>query len=177
MMPPDPSRPIAPTSRRTTARAAVAADPALGRSLPPLTDEYTAWLITSLARRLTRNASHHYTRHWHIGSTEYRLLMSLGRTGPCSAVQAAAGADVDKAAASRSLKLLLAAGLIETVRIGRRMETQLTADGRQLHANLVEQTARRDGRLTSGMAPADIERLRADLRRLLDNLPYMNAAA
>lgn len=145
------------------------------RSLPALSDEYTAWLITSLARRLTRNASSHYTAGWGIGSTEYRLLMAIGRAGPCSAVHAAAAADIDKAAASRSMKLLLEAGLIETVRIGRRSETQLTEDGRSLHATLVEQTRRRDGRLTHGMSAEEIARLRADLRRLIDNLPYMNA--
>jgi DNA-binding MarR family transcriptional regulator len=166
--------PIAPDRRNDEKARSGADDAALDRVLPPLTDEYTGWLITSLARRLSRNASQHYTRGWGVGSTEYRLVMAIGRAGPCSAVRAAAGADVDKAAASRSLKVLLEAGLIETVRIGRRMETQLTSEGRDLHAALTEQTARRDERLTRGMQPDEIERLRADLRRLLDNLPHMN---
>jgi DNA-binding MarR family transcriptional regulator len=166
--------PTAPSDGDGDAARPAGDDAALDRVLPPLTDEYTGWLITSLARRLSRNASQHYTRGWGVGSTEYRLVMAIGRAGPCSAVRAAAGADVDKAAASRSLKVLLEAGLIETVRIGRRMETQLTAEGRDLHAALTEQTARRDERLTRGFEPAEIERLRADLRRLLDNLPHMN---
>lgn len=169
------AEPTSSTQSDNDPASPVADDPSLDRVLPPLTDEYTGWLITSLARRLSRHASQHYTRGWGVGSTEYRLVMAIGRAGPCSAVRAAAGADVDKAAASRSLKVLLDAGLIETVRIGRRMETQLTAKGRDLHAALSEQTARRDQRLTRGMRPTEIERLRADLRRLLDNLPHMNA--
>jgi DNA-binding MarR family transcriptional regulator len=145
------------------------------RELPPLARDYTAWLITSLAARLSRGASGYYTREWKIGSTEYRLLMALGREEACSAISAATAADIDKAAASRSLKILEADGLVESMRRGREMRIRLTPAGRHLRSRLKTATDRRDRRLTRGMSAAEVARLRADLHRLLDNLPYMNA--
>ncbi len=163
------AQPGGPPARRTDS-----SDPVVDRAVPALADEYIAWLITGLAVRLSRGASSYYTRHWGIGSTEYRLMMALGREGPCTAVRAAAAADVDKAAASRSLQVLLATGLVDLLRSGRQMETRLTAEGRALHDRLRAASDERDRRLTTGLSDAEVARLCTDLRRLIDNLPYMN---
>ena len=144
------------------------------RELPPRAHDYTAWLITSLAMRLSRGASSYYAREWKIGSTEYRLLMALGREDACSAISAATAADIDKAAASRSLQILQGEGLIETIRRGREMQIRLTGAGRSLRTRLKAASDRRDGRLTHGMNANEVARLRTDLRRLIDNLPFMN---
>src|SRR5690606_37649169 len=162
------------TAQPATSPSAVPSDSpvtAADRELPPLAREYPAWLITSLAARLSRGASSYYTREWKIGSTEYRLLMALGREKSCSGISAATAADIDKAAASRSLKTLEAGGLVESVRRGREMQIQLTTAGRHLRSRLKTATDRRDRRLTHGMSAAEVARLRADLHRLLDNLP------
>jgi DNA-binding MarR family transcriptional regulator len=156
-------------SPRSEAEASV-----VDRVLPPLAQDYTAWLITSLALRLSRSASSYYAREWKIGSTEYRLLMALGRDEAYSATSAASAADIDKAAASRSLQVLQGEGLVETIRRGREMQIRLTAAGRALRVRLKAASNRRDGRLTHGLSPAEVRRLRADLRRLIDNLPFMN---
>ena len=77
-----------PPSHRATVASAVRAEPAnplVDRAVPGLADEFTAWLITSLSVRLSRGASSYYTRHWRIGTTEYRLLLAPGREGPCTA--------------------------------------------------------------------------------------------
>lgn len=161
-------------SSGTPAARAESVNPVVDRTVPDLAEEFTAWLITSLAVRLSRGASSYYTRNWCIGSTEYRLVMALGREGPCSAARAAAAADIDKAAASRSLQVLQREGLVELVRSGREMEILLTAEGKTLHASLHEASQLRDGRLTSGLSAAEVARLRDDLRRLIDNLPFMN---
>lgn len=147
------------------------------RQLPPLAHDYTAWLITSLAARLSRGASSYYSREWNIGSTEYRLLMALGgmdEADACSAISAATAADIDKAAASRSLQVLQGEGLVETVRLGREMRIRLTDAGRRLRAKLKKASDRRDRRLTHGMSAGEVARLRADLHRLIVNLPLMN---
>lgn len=158
----------------TPAARSEPASPLVDRAVPALADELTAWLITSLSVRLSRGASSYYTRHWRIGTTEYRLLLALGREGPCTAIRAAGAADVDKAAASRSLQVLQRDGLVELVRHGREMEVLLTAKAKKLHASLKKASAERDARLTHGFSPAEVERLRADLRRLIDNVPFMN---
>lgn len=165
------------TSPRSAARSVTrsgADAPVADRALPPLADDYTAWLITSLATRLRRGASNYYAREWQIGSTEYRLLMALGLEASCTAIAAATAADIDKAAASRSLQVLEGEGLVETIRPGREMQIRLTSAGRRLRSRLKVASDRRDGRLTHGLSAEEVTRLRADLRRLIDNLPFMN---
>ena len=161
------------TNARSTARPEAEVS-VVDRELPALAHDYTAWLITSLAVRLSRGASSYYAREWKIGSTEYRLLMALGREDACSAISAATAADIDKAAASRSLQILQGEGLIEMIRRGREMQIRLTGTGRGLRIKLKAATDRRDGRLTHGLSANEVVRLRADLRLLIDNLPFMN---
>jgi DNA-binding MarR family transcriptional regulator len=144
------------------------------RTLPALTDHYTAWLITSLAQRLSRGALAYYTREFGLGSAEYRLVMALGQAGTCKGTQAAAAADLDKAAASRGLQVLAGQGHVELVKLGREVAVSLTPQGLVLHGKLLAATRRRDKRLTRGLGAADVARLRADLLHLIDNLPYMN---
>ncbi len=144
------------------------------RALPALTDDYTAWLITSLATRLSRGASAYYTREWGLGSTEYRIVMALGQAGSCKAAQVAAAADVDKAAASRSLQVLVGRGCVALVTSGREVTVSMTPEGEALHRQLRAATRRRDKRLTRGLDDDAVARLRADLLHLIDNLPWMN---
>jgi DNA-binding MarR family transcriptional regulator len=169
-LPPSPQPPHHPTPRnRRTADS-----PIIDRAVPPLTDDFTAWLITSLAVRLNRGASSFYSRNWGIGTTEYRLVMELGQEAPCTAVKAAAAADIDKAAASRSMQVLAQEGIIEMTRRGREMDCDLTESGRELATSVHKVSLQRDRRLTHGFEPEELERLRSDLRRLIDNLAFMN---
>lgn len=164
------SPPAPPSSRsadtlRTT--------PVIDRPVPVLAEDHLGWLITSLATRLSRGASHYYQQHHGLGSTEYRLVLALGQEGSCSAIRAAAAADVDKAAASRSLQVLLREHLVEAVRHGREMDVRLSPAGHKLLATLRAATRRRDARLTRGMTDPEVAALRSALRRLIDNLPHM----
>lgn len=54
------------------------------------------------------------------------------------------------------------------------MQIRLTSDGRILQSKLKTASDRRDSRLTHGFSAHEVVRLRADLRRLIDNLPLMN---
>lgn len=148
--------------------------PGTSRAIPSLTDDYTAWLVTSLAMRLTRGAVAYYTRHFGLGSPEYRIVMALGATGPGKAVAVAAQADVDKAAASRALQLLVGRGLVAQERQGRESLVALTPEGTQLFRQLRTASRRREKRLLRGLDEARITRLRADLLHLIDNLDHMN---
>jgi DNA-binding MarR family transcriptional regulator len=150
-------------------------DPVLERRVPELAVEHIGWLIASLAVRLTRSATRFYGSHWGIGATEYRLILALGRDGGGTSARTAAAADVDKAAASRSLQLLRDAGFVELVRPGRDMQVSLTVSGKALCASLGKASRMRERRLTRGMSTADVARLRADLQRLIDNLAFMNS--
>jgi len=151
-----------------------ALDPVVERPVPELAADLIGWLVTSLSVRMSRSASSYYQQHWNIGTTEYRLVLALGIEHGCTAARVAAAADVDKAAASRSLQVLQKDGLVELIKRGREMEVRLTPAGESLYQQLQAATLRREARITRGMSPAQVKRLRADLHRLIDNLPSMS---
>jgi DNA-binding MarR family transcriptional regulator len=100
-------------------------------------------------------------------------MMALGVEHECSAAFVAAAADVDKAAASRSLQVLSQQGLVTLARHGREMTISLTEAGQSLAEDLHTAARQRDAQLTQGMSAAQVKRLRADLRRLIANLPNL----
>jgi DNA-binding MarR family transcriptional regulator len=162
------------SSGNRPAKRSQPADDFSARAVPQLAKEFTAWLVASLALRLNRSASNFYSREWGIGTTEYRLVLALGQLGTSSAIRAAEAADIDKAAASRSLQILVRGGFIETVRHGRSMEIRLSNEGEALHGSLRTASKKRDKRLTDGLSEQEIQQLRALLQRLIGNLPHMN---
>ena len=148
--------------------------PVVERPVPQLAADLIGWLVTSLSVRLSRSASSYYQQHWNIGTTEYRLILALGIKHGCTAVRVAAAADVDKAAASRSLQVLRKDGMVELIKRGREMEVRLTPAGESLYQQLQAATLRREARITRGMSAAQVKRLHADLHRLIDNLPHIS---
>lgn len=173
--------PARPSRRRGTSRTAQRrpelSDTVVDRPLPALATDFIGWLVTSLSVRLSRSASSFYMERWDIGTTEYRLLLALGVEHECSAAFVAAAADVDKAAASRSLQVLSQQGLITLARHGREMTITLTESGRSLSQELYSTSQQREVRLTHGMSAAQVKRLRADLHTLIENLPRLSDEA
>lgn len=165
------SRPRA--EEKVAQRRSDTSDPVMERPLPALATDFIGWLVTSLSVRLSRSASSFYMQRWDIGTTEYRLLLALGVEHECSAAFVAAAADVDKAAASRSLQVLSQQGLVTLARHGREMTISLTETGRSLSQELYSTSQQREIRLTHGMSAAQVKRLRADLHKLIENLPRL----
>lgn len=71
-----------------------------------LAEDHIAVLITGLANRLNRGASNYYRKHWDIGTAEWRIILCLAKWTDLSVGEIAEAADLDNAAASRSLKVL-----------------------------------------------------------------------
>jgi len=162
------------TASKTPQRSPNSNDPVVERPVPALATDFIGWLVTSLSVRLSRSASSYYMQRWDIGTTEYRLLLALGVEHECSAASVAAAADVDKAAASRSLQVLSQQGLVTLARHGREMRISLTDAGSFLSEELYATSLQREAILTHGMSAAQVKRLRADLHQLLENLPRMS---
>lgn len=169
-----PARPSPRRGSRTVQRRPELSEPVVVRPLPALPTDFIGWLVTSLSVRLSRSASNFYMERWDIGTTEYRLLLALGVEHKCSAAFVAAAADVDKAAASRSLQVLSQQGLVTLARHGREMTITLTESGRSLSQELYSTSQQREIRLTDGMSAAQVKRLRADLHTLIENLPRLS---
>jgi len=149
---------------------------------PPLArdatvNQYIAAYVMGLANRLANGASNHYRRHWNIGMSEWRTLIAVARSNHRIVREVAEMADLDYAAASKSLKLLKERGLVEieqTNRRGRASVASLTPAGLVLYQQMSRSARARQKRLLASFEPAEVEQLWTLLRRLELQIPYMN---
>ncbi|MDB6002078.1 MAG: transcriptional regulator, MarR family [Rhizobacter sp.] len=142
-----------------------------------LAQEYLAVLVLSLAGRLNRGASSYYLRHYDIGMTEFRIILALGLQKGLNVGEVAAAADVDKAAASRSLRLLEGRGLVEleqTSTRGRAAIVHLSTTGVAFERQLRKAARRRDKRLTASFSDDERAQAVSVIRRLIACVPDMN---
>ena len=145
-----------------------------------LAGDYIAVQIIGLASRLNREASAFYRSGWDISMAEWRLLLVLRRTGALNISELAEQADIDKAAASRSLKLLQDRGLIDvemTRSRGRAAITRLTQRGHDLAETLKEHGDDRQERLFEAFSPADMRQLSLLLTAVAKELPPVERKA
>jgi DNA-binding MarR family transcriptional regulator len=141
-------------------------------------NQYLAAYLMGLANRLSTGASNHYRRHWNIGMSEWRALIAVARSRHRIVREVAEQADLDYAAASKSLKLLQARGLVEvaqTRRRGRASVVSLTDEGLALYRQLSRSAIARQKRLLDAFSADEVAQLWALLRRLEVQIPRMNA--
>ena len=134
-----------------------------------LAREQTAVLISTLGARFSRGAMAYYRTAWNISTVEWRLLMILNRIEALNVSELSDAADVDKAAASRSLVLLQQRKLVsieQTRSRGRAAIAKLTAEGRKLSAKLAQASREREARLFKDFTAAEKECLNDLLLRL-----------
>lgn len=149
----------------------------LAAPLTPLAENSLTFLVMSLAGRLNRGAAHYYLRHFAIGMADFRILMALGLARGLNVGEVAQAADVDKAAASRSLKLLHERGLVQmqqTSTRGRAAIVHLTASGEALERDIRRAARRREQRFHASLTPAERETASTLIRKLIGNVPAMN---
>ncbi|MDB5816573.1 MAG: transcriptional regulator, MarR family [Rhizobacter sp.] len=142
-----------------------------------LAQEYIAVLVLSLAGRLNRGASSFYSRHFDIGMTEFRIILALGLVKGLNVGEVAAAADVDKAAASRSLRLLEGRGIVEleqTNTRGRAAIVHLSKAGAKLEGQIRKAAKQRDKQLTESFSDDELAQALAVIRRLIASVPNMN---
>lgn len=102
-----------------------------------------------------------------IGTSDHRIVREV-----------AENADIDYAAASKSLRLLEQRGLVhieQTNRRGRAAIAKLTPDGMEVYRHLLEAARRRQKRLLADFTPQEVELLWSLLRRIEAQIPHMNA--
>lgn len=161
------------TSKRPSDRSLTAPE----APITPLARDSLAFLVMSLAGRLNRGASNFYQRHFDLGMAEFRIVMALGLSNGMNVGEVAVAADVDKAAASRSLKWLQQQGLVQmeqTVSRGRAAIVCLTPQG-EAFRKVIHKTARRRERQFVATLTAE-ERILAErlIHQLIANVPRMN---
>lgn len=149
-----------------------------GKDLPAqLAEEFTAVLVIGLGNRLNRGASNYYFTRWGIGISEWRLLLALQPDEEVIIGQAAIDADLDKAAASRSLKIMKDKNLVDveqTNRRGRAAIVRLTPAGVDLRTKLRKVAHERQERLLEKLSARQRLQLNEMLRVLVGQVDYMN---
>jgi DNA-binding MarR family transcriptional regulator len=169
-----------------------AAKPAAGSGPPPRAEKipapvagtdaevnrYLAAYIMGVANRLANGASNHYRTRFGIGMSEWRAMMAIGSSSHRIVREVAEMADLDYAAASKSLKLLETRGLVaieQTQRRGRAAIASLTPEGLAVYRKLRDSARRRQNRLLATFTPEEVETLWSLLRRVEQQVPHMNA--
>jgi DNA-binding MarR family transcriptional regulator len=140
-----------------------------------LAREHVTVLLSNIGARLSRGATAYYRAAWDISMVEWRLLMTLNSIEALNVSELSDAADVDKAAASRSLVLLQERKLISIVQTrsrGRAAIAKLTADGRKFAAKLVRVSTEREARLLKEFTRGDREHLSALLHQLSQALDH-----
>jgi DNA-binding MarR family transcriptional regulator len=141
-------------------------------------NRYLAAYIMGVANRLANGASNHYRKKFGMGMSEWRVMMAIGTSSHRIVREVAEKADIDYAAASKSLRLLQERGLVDieqTNRRGRAAIAHMTPEGMALYRKLRESARKRQQRLISTFTPQEVEQLWSLLRRIEAQVPHMNA--
>lgn len=141
-------------------------------------NRYIAAYIMGVANRLANGASNHYRSRFNMGMSEWRAMMAIGTSTHRIVREVAEMADLDYAAASKSLKLLQARGLVsmeQTQRRGRAAIASLTPEGLEVYRKLRESARRRQQRLLASFTPEEVAQLWSLLERIERHIPAMNA--
>ena len=159
--------------------------PRAGRRRPgPVTgseaeaNRYIAAYIMGVANRLANGASNYYRTHFDLGMTEWRALMAIGTSTHRIVREVAEMADLDYAAASKSLKLLQQRGLVAvepTQSRGRAAIASLTPRGLDVWQRMRAAARARQRRLLATFTREEIDMLWSLLRRVEAQVPAMNA--
>ena len=141
-------------------------------------NRYMAAYIMGVANRLANAASQYYRSRFDIGMSEWRAMMAIGTSTDRIGREVAEMADLDYAAASKSLKILEARGFVAmtpTQRRGRAAIVSLTPDGLAVWRELRDSARRRQQRLLAAFSADEVETLWSLLRRVEAQVPQMNA--
>jgi DNA-binding MarR family transcriptional regulator len=155
-----------------------AARPAAVEGVEPTVNRYLAAYIMGVANRLANGASNYYRSNFNLGMSEWRAMMAIGPGDEIIVRQVAEKADLDYAAASKSVRVLEQRGLVtveQTSTRGRAAIVRLTPQGTETYRKLRDSARRRQQRLLSDFTPEEVEVLWALLRRVEQQVPHMNA--
>jgi DNA-binding MarR family transcriptional regulator len=136
-------------------------------------DHYLPFSLTAIANRIARSASRTYLRRFGVGINEWRIISNLRAWPGITANMICQRSGLDKAAVSRSLKLLEDAGMVRGCEDGsdtRGRGMKLTQKGDDLHDRLISVALEREGRLLTGFSETERAMLLGFVARLHENV-------
>jgi DNA-binding MarR family transcriptional regulator len=166
-----PRKAVAGPPKRAAAKAA-AVD-----GTEPAVNRYLAAYIMGVANRLANGASNYYRTNFNLGMSEWRAMMAIGSGDEIIVRQVAEKADLDYAAASKSVRVLEQRELVtveQTSTRGRAAIVRLTPQGTETYRKLRNAAGKRQQRLLAAFTPEEVGTLWALLRRVEQQIPHMN---
>ncbi len=130
---------------------------------PPHVIQSELWQIL---RRVRESADLSYSRERSLIELDRRILFLLQSAGPLVPAEISSGVGVDKAQVSRSVKRLLAEGLVEREQI--RAPLRLTRDGQALMKRMLRMAELRNRELTIEIGEEELNEFYATVEILLD---------
>lgn len=143
-------------------------------------DRYVPFGLTAIANKIARSASRVYLKRFGVGINEWRILANLRISPGVTANLICQMSGLDKAAVSRSLKLLEDGGMIETCGEApdvRGRALRLTAKGDMLHDGLIGVALKREALLLEGFDESERQQLLSFIARLHANVSLVNDTA
>jgi DNA-binding MarR family transcriptional regulator len=142
-------------------------------------EQRASFLMGAIANKLVNAGSAICRRHFAIGFTEWRALVMLALE-PAAAKRICAVVGLDKAAISRALSSLEKKGLIRPTAdtASRRSRAYaLTDEGAVLYRRMLVASREQERRLLAGLQPQEVPALLDMLRRVLAQIPEVEAFA
>jgi len=136
-------------------------------------ERYVPFIIISISNSLYRGASQFYQARFGVGVTEWRVLSALAAEPNSTANRLCQIAQLDKAAASRSLKVLEKSGYvaIEPHRSdARKRVVAFTPAGQALYEKILTVALQRQERMVLGLSQEERDTLIGLLHRVRSNL-------
>ncbi len=140
-------------------------------------EQRASYLVGAIANRLVNAGSALFRRHFSIGFSEWRILVVLALE-PAAAKRISEVVGVDKAAISRGLNTLERRGLIRPTEqsAGRRSRTYLLTDeGQAIYERMLKVSREHERRLLAALTPEEAPVLLDLLRRVLAEVPQVEA--
>ncbi len=142
-------------------------------------DRYIPAYFTFLAGKISNSASATYRPRFGVGITDWRIMAMLAGEPWISAGRVSSATGLDKAAVSRSLRALAAAGLID-IRPDqvdqRRQSVALTRKGVAMHDRIVALAVERERKLLQGFSASERKSLLDFLMRLQSRVQAANGS-
>lgn len=131
---------------------------------------YAPFLLNAIGNAWQRKTSANYRREFDLGIGEWRIISMLNIEPNITANRVCDVIKMDKAAVSRSLKLLLALGLVEFSAPNvhsRNRSWRLSPQGLAMHEAILARALQAEGELVEGLDPEDLETCLKVLRHML----------
>ena len=133
-------------------------------------DNYAPFLLNAIGNAWQRKTSAIYRREFDLGIGEWRIMSMLNIEPNITANRVCDVIKMDKAAVSRSLKLLLALGLVEfdaPSAHSRKRSWRLSPQGLEMHAQILSRALQAEAELVEGLTPEELETCLRVLRKML----------